>query len=191
MREPRRDGGLDTHRLDALIELSAAASDADAVAELHTASWRAAYATLFPDHYLHGPLLAERREVWQARLAEPLPGSALFLAVAEGELLGFVYLQPRPDGRILLDNLHVRPGGTGRGLGTRLLRRALDWSAGAHPGRDVYLEVLQGNTRAVAFYERHGGRRTASRVYQFEQGFELPGYEYTWPATEVSSDEVP
>ncbi|MBC9715901.1 GNAT family N-acetyltransferase [Streptomyces sp. TRM66268-LWL] len=165
---------------------TAAPTDADAVAALHTASWRRAYANLFPAEYLAGPLLAERRTVWRARLAEPLPGAALFLAEdAEDaeELAGFVYLEPRPDGRILLDNLHARPGNTGRGLGSRLLAHALAWSATAHPGRDVYLEVLQGNTRAVAFYERHGGRRTDSRTCRFDQGFELPEYEYTWPAT--------
>ncbi len=167
------------------MEITAAGpADADAVAELHTSSWRTAYATLFPVHYLNGPLLAERRQVWRSRLADPVPGAALFLAVEAGELLGFVYLEPRPGGRVLLDNLHARPGATGRGLGGLLLGHALAWSAEAHPGKDVYLEVLQGNTRAVAFYERHGGRRTAARVCHFDQGFELPEFEYTWPAAE-------
>jgi hypothetical protein len=49
-----------------------------------------------------------------------------------------------------------------------------------HPGRDTYLEVLRGNPRAVTFYERCGGLRTASRVRRFPQGFELPEFEYTW-----------
>jgi ribosomal protein S18 acetylase RimI-like enzyme len=174
------------------VEITAAvAADADAVAELHTASWRKAYASLFPAEYLDGPLLAERRRVWRARLADPVPGAALFLAVQAGVLLGFVYLEPRPDGRLLLDNLHARPGGTGRGVGSRLLGYALAWSATAHPGRDVYLEVLQGNTRAVAFYERHGGARTGSRICRFDQGFELPEFEYTWPATAGASTRSP
>lgn len=175
-------------RENAAVEITTAvASDADAVAELHTASWRTAYATLFPARYLDGPLLAERRRVWRARLADPVPGAALFLAVETGVLLGFLYLEPQPDGRVLLDNLHARPGDTGRGLGGRLLEHALAWSTAAHPGREVYVEVLQGNTRAVAFYERHGGRRTASRICQFDQGFELPEFEYTWPATVPAS----
>lgn len=166
------------------------ATDADAVAELHTASWRRAYVTLFPVQYLDGPLLAERQQVWQARLAEPVPGAALFLAMAS-VLLGFVYLEPQPDGRVLLNNLHARPGDTGRGLGRRLLGHALAWSATAHPGQDVYLQVLQGNTRAVAFYERHGGRRTATRICRFDQGFELPEFEYTWPASVPASTRSP
>lgn len=169
---------------NAAVEIkSAVSADADAVAELHTASWRSAYVTLFPAHYLNGPLLAERQKVWRARLAAPVEGAALFLAVEKGELLGFVYLEPQPDGRVLIDNLHARPGDTGRGLGGRLLKHALDWVTTVHPGRDAYLEVLQGNSRAVTFYERHGGRRTASRICRFDQGFELPEFEYTWPAT--------
>ncbi|MFJ1734447.1 GNAT family N-acetyltransferase [Streptomyces sp. NPDC088254] len=120
--------------------------------------------------------------MWRARLDDPVPGAALFLAVEAGRLLGFVHLEPKPDGRILLDSLHVRPGDSGRGLGRLPLGRALAWAAAAHPGRDVYLEVLQDDTRAVAFYERHGGHRTASRVCRFDQSFELPEFEYTWPA---------
>ncbi|MFC9729750.1 hypothetical protein ACFWGM_10785 [Streptomyces roseolus] len=50
---------------------TAVATDADAVAELHTASRRRAYATLFSAHYLDGPLLAERRQVW--RRGWPIP----------------------------------------------------------------------------------------------------------------------
>ncbi|WP_448322288.1 N-acetyltransferase family protein [Streptomyces sp. CO7] len=153
---------------------------ADAVAEVHTASWRSAYAALFPADYLRGPLLAERRDLWRARLRAPVEGAALFLAHEGGELLGFVYLEPRADGRVLIDNLHARPGHTGRGIGGRLLRHALAHVRDVHPGRDAYLEVLQGNLRAVAFYERCGGRRTASRVCRFPQGFELPEFEYTW-----------
>lgn len=185
------DGGH-IGRDNAAVEITAAvAADADAVAELHTASWRRAYATLFPAQYLNGPLLAERQQVWRARLADPVPGAALFLAVETGVLLGFVYLEPQPDGRILLDNLHARPDYTGRGLGSRLLHHALSWATTAHPGQDVYLEVLQGNTRAVAFYERHGGCRTASRVCRFDQGFELPEFEYTWRATAPATTPSP
>lgn len=41
---------------------TAVATDADAVAELHTASWRGAYATLFPAQYLDGPPLAAQSQ---------------------------------------------------------------------------------------------------------------------------------
>ncbi|OMI33425.1 hypothetical protein SPAR_41524 [Streptomyces sparsogenes DSM 40356] len=89
-------------------------------------------------------------------------------------MAGFAYLMPRPDGRLLLDNLHARRGRTGTGIGGRLLRHAFTWAAEEHPGKAVYLEVLRANTPAIAFYERHGALRTDERVCRFEQGFELP-----------------
>ncbi|WP_369776754.1 GNAT family N-acetyltransferase [Streptomyces sp. R33] len=49
---------------------------------------------------------------------------------------------------------------TGFGTGGRLLVHALAWAAEEHPARPVYLEVLRANTRAIAFYERHGALRT-------------------------------
>ncbi|GAB2571367.1 hypothetical protein GCM10027168_00070 [Streptomyces capparidis] len=180
--------------------------DAERVAALHTESWRTAYAGIMPDGFLSGPLYEDRLRLWRGRTERPVPGAALFTAAAPdaegGELRGFAYLVPRPDGRVLLDNLHARPGRTGSGIGTRLLRHALSWAAAAHPGRDVFLEVLRANARAVAFYERHGARRTDERICRFEGlgegsdegsdgAFELAEYEYTWPAEALTAPPGP
>lgn len=113
----------------------------------------------------------------------PAPGAA---AVTAARLGGFAYLVPQEDGRILLDNLHVRPGLTGTGLGRRLLRRAFAWAASEHPGRPVYLEVLRDNARATAFYSRQGGRPTGERTERFPAGFELAEIEYSWTAADVA-----
>ncbi|MDT0323568.1 GNAT family N-acetyltransferase [Streptomyces millisiae] len=157
--------------------------DTEPVAALHADSWRTAYAGIMPDTFLEGALLDDRLTVWRGRFAADPSATGLFVAEDDGELVGFAYLMPRPDGRVLLDNLHARPGRTRSGIGGRLLRHSLAWAAATHPGRPLYLEVLRDNTPAVAFYERQGGRRTAERVCRFEQGFELPGFEYTWHPT--------
>ncbi|NGO77676.1 GNAT family N-acetyltransferase [Streptomyces sp. YC504] len=159
-----------------------ARDDAEPIAALHAESWRTAYAGIMPDDFLNGPLDEDRLALWRGRLSGPEPGAALFVAEEDGVITGFVYLLPRPDGRLLLDNLHARPGRTGTGIGSRLLRHAFAWAAAEHPARALYLEVLRANTRAVSFYERHGAVRTGARVCVFEQGFELPEFEYSWPA---------
>ncbi|WP_371497885.1 GNAT family N-acetyltransferase [Kitasatospora sp. NBC_00374] len=161
-------------------------ADADAVAALHAESWRTAYAGLVPDEALGDGMPAERRELWQIRLGADYgePANTPTLLVAEGrggDLLGFAYLVPEEDGRALLDNLHVRPGRTGGGIGRRLLRAALDSTPAP-----VRLEVLRANVRAVAFYEREGGVRTAEGTAAFPGGYTLPEYEYGWPAARVS-----
>ncbi|WP_043630740.1 GNAT family N-acetyltransferase [Nonomuraea candida] len=156
--------------------------DISAIVALHVDSWRSAYAGIMPDRFLNGNLADDRLALWQGRLASPVEGSGLFVADdGDAGLLGFVYLLPGSGGRILLDNLHVRPGSTGSGIGTRLLRHGLEWAANEHPGKQVYLEVLRANTRAIAFYERHGAHRTDERTCHFPQGFALPELEYAWP----------
>ncbi|MEU9299744.1 GNAT family N-acetyltransferase [Streptomyces sp. NPDC048269] len=156
--------------------------DIEQIATLHADSWRTAYAGIMPHSYLSRSLSGDKLALWHGRLTVPDPAAGLFVAVEEGVIAGFVYLTPCPDGRLLLDNLHARPGRTGTGIGGRLLRHALAWAVTEHPGRDVYLEVLRANTRAIAFYVRHGAIRTAERVCRFEQGFALPELEYTWAA---------
>ncbi|MER5640394.1 GNAT family N-acetyltransferase [Kitasatospora sp. NPDC002227] len=161
-------------------------ADAAAVAELHLASLRSSYAAYLPAEALaDGQLLgrAEQwRELWPLRLGidygAPGQQPVLLLAEAAGELLGFAYLTPEGDGRVLLDNLHVRPGRTGRGLGARLLHAA---RAEAGPGA-LHLDVLAANVRAVAFYEREGGVRTAERSTVLADGSEAAECEYTWPS---------
>ncbi|MGQ4728561.1 MULTISPECIES: GNAT family N-acetyltransferase [Streptomyces] len=160
------------------------------IAALHADSWRTAYAGIMPDSYLSGPLVAEKLALWQARAAEHTAASRLFVAVDGLDVAGFAYTTLRSDGRLLLDNLHARPGRTGSGIGGRLLRHTLTWAAAEHRGRDLYLEVLRANTRAIAFYERHGARRTGERLYRFGQGFTLPEVEYTWTSKAVAADEI-
>ncbi|MGW3214682.1 N-acetyltransferase family protein [Streptomyces parvus] len=143
-----------------------------------------------PDSYLNGPLATEKLALWQGRTAEPDPASGLFVAVDGPDVAGFAYTILRSDGRLLLDNLHARPGRTGSGIGGRLLRHTLAWAAVEHRGRDLYLEVLRANTRAIAFYDRHGATRTGERVYRFDQGFALPEVEYTWTAKAVAAHEI-
>ncbi|MFD9128801.1 GNAT family N-acetyltransferase [Kitasatospora sp. NPDC059571] len=156
------------------------AADAPAVAALHAASQRSAYAGIVPDEALGDGLPAQRQEIWALRLTVDYGGpehTPTLLVAEDGEgPVGFAYLVPEPDGRTLLDNLHVRPGRTGGGIGRLLLRAALERTAPA----PLRLEVLRENRRAIAFYEREGGRRTAERTGFFPGGHELPEYEYTW-----------
>ncbi|GAB2513264.1 GNAT family N-acetyltransferase [Nocardia heshunensis] len=157
------------------------AADAKAVATLHTASWRTAYAGIMPTAYLNGPLGGDHQTLWLNRLTgDPTEGD-LFIAESSSDLAGFIYLAPQPDGRILIDNLHVQPTLKGGGVGTLLLRHGFDWAAAEYPGRAVYLEVLRANTPAIAFYQRHGGHLGKPRIAHFPAGFDLLDLEVTWP----------
>lgn len=155
-------------------------ADVDAVAALHTESWRTAYAGIMPAAYLDGPLLDERLTLWRDRLAGRTDTDSCLLVTGDGGAIdGFAYLARQGDGRVLLDNLHVSPALKRSGIGHRLMDRAFAWAAAHHPGKPVYLEVLRDNAPARAFYERLGGRVTKEFVERLPAG-DLPVVEYTW-----------
>ncbi|WP_051731849.1 GNAT family N-acetyltransferase [Kitasatospora phosalacinea] len=155
------------------------AADAAAVARLHAASRRAAYAGLVPARVLDAEG-AEQEPLWALRLdadyGTPADTPVLLLAEQAGEgVVGFAYLVP-DGGEVRLEQLHVRPDRTGGGIGARLLRAALD----RFPDVPVRLDVLAANRRAIAFYERHGARRLGRGTAHFPDGTRLPEYVYGW-----------
>jgi ribosomal protein S18 acetylase RimI-like enzyme len=151
----------DMTRLDHVRFRSATQTDAERVAELHALSWRLHYRGAYSDEFLDGDLLADRRQVWLARLHSPDGASETVLAEApDGELAGFghVVFEHDPHWGALLDNLHVSPVHQRRGLGARLLGRIAETVCDRDPGAGLYLWVLERNTRARAFYDALGGR---------------------------------
>ncbi|KJS56932.1 GNAT family N-acetyltransferase [Streptomyces rubellomurinus] len=174
-----------------VVVRSGGPADARAVAELHALSWRTAYRDFVPAAALGDGLAEERGELWELRLTADYGGPEstpeLLIAERDGEPVGFAYLVPEPDGRVLLDNLHVRPGLTGGGIGRALLAAARAHLAERHPAAELYLEVLRANTRAIAFYEREGGVRAGEQDGVFPGGFVLPEYVYAWPPVQSAS----
>jgi ribosomal protein S18 acetylase RimI-like enzyme len=135
----------------------ATAEDADAIAELHADNWRRTYRGMMLDSYLDGDVVAERRDTWRARFAEPAPDQRIWVAVEDG-LLGFACLYADRDARwgAYVDNLHVRHDQRGRGLGLALLRRAAEWTLAQRPGSGLWLWVMEANRGARGFYRRAG-----------------------------------
>ncbi|MBP0462619.1 GNAT family N-acetyltransferase [Roseomonas sp. PWR1] len=131
----------------------ATAPDSDAVADLLTASWRDAYAPLLPAAVLDR-LPALHRDMWRAHFAAPRDGIVL-LAEEDGALAGFcaAWLE---DGECYVDNLHLRPGRRGGGLGPLLLGEAAAALA-ARGATRAALTIIEGNDRAARFYARLGG----------------------------------
>ena len=133
--------------------------DAEWIAEVHVASIRAAYRDVFPAAALAAIDLRERTERWWQILAEG--ATTTLLEESAGEAVGFVNFGPSRDddagpgqvGEVMA--LYVRPTAWGTGAGGRLLREALERLR--VPGYlEATLWVLEGNRRAIGFYERFG-----------------------------------
>lgn len=150
----------------------ARASDADAIAAVHVAAWREAYAGLLPDRLLRSLSVAEGVEKWRANLG----GAATTVLVAEradGALAGFGSCGPQRATKLEqagyageIEAIYLLAAEQGRGLGRRMMAEmARDLIARDLRGASLW--VLRDNRRARGFYQALGGglidRHTAMR----------------------------
>jgi GNAT superfamily N-acetyltransferase len=160
----------------------AAADDAAEIAALQAGNWRSAYRGLVPDDELDHGLEDERLQFWRTRFASPGPERRIvFAATAEDVIVGFacVLADADPAHGPLLDNLHVKPGWRGRGIGAQLLQKSREWSRAIAPGQPMHLWVLAGNTAARRFYRNQGGVEDGLRV-DHRSGMEIVSLRCTW-----------
>jgi ribosomal protein S18 acetylase RimI-like enzyme len=141
------------------IRLRAAGfEDAERIARLHADSWRRHYRGAYADAYLDGDILTDRTAVWTERLAAP-DGTATILAEDGDDLAGFthVFLDHDAQWGSLIDNLHVRHTRQRSGIGRILVAEAAMIIAERATHPDLYLWVLEQNSRAQSFYRAIGG----------------------------------
>ena len=135
----------------------ATVDDAVGIASVQQRGWRVGYAHVFPREALERH--SSDPERWRARLADPAPGSAAFVAADDGHVAGFATVGPSRDenGVGELYAIYVDPDDWGRGIGRTLIDRA----EGALHGSgfdEATLWVLDDNPRARRFYEAAGWR---------------------------------
>jgi GNAT superfamily N-acetyltransferase len=165
------------------VILPAVAEDAPAIAVLHAESWRTAYRGMVPDDFLDGPIDEERLEFWARRMVELDPDqSRVIKAVSGSHLAGFacIILDVDPVWGALLDNLHVKPGVKGRGIGGQLFDNAHEWARAARPDRPMHLWVLEQNLPARRFYDRRGGRVEDTKTIEVVPGVSVAEVRYVW-----------
>lgn len=133
--------------------------DAEPIAAVHVASWRAAYRGLVPDDLLDSLDVAERSRTWSSILAtEEWP---CYVAIVESAVIGFIHVCPCRDsdkdpsctGEI--SAIYCAPNHWRQGHGSVLLRQGMDALAGRGVS-EVTLWVLERNVAARRFYEVHG-----------------------------------
>ena len=114
--------------------------DEAAAIALWLRSWQAAYPQLD---------FAARLDWWRERWRRELvPSAQIVIAEADGEMLGFVTVDPRT---LYLDQLAVAPQRWGSGVGAVLIAEAKRLSP-----HGLDLDVNTDNARAIRFYGREG-----------------------------------
>jgi len=187
---------------DALTIRPAVPNDAQAVARIRVLGWRFAYQGLVPQGYLDSLNITEdteRMHGYLSQLPQNLPPNDLasvqgtndgekrsfMLAVRDDAVLGFCHFSAAPNnadrpGRATpggemvgrLHSLYIDPDALGQGIGHALMSQALSTFAVWGCER-AYLWVLEGNSRAVSFYERQGWQLTGDTKVDRSHGPEL------------------
>jgi GNAT superfamily N-acetyltransferase len=139
---------------------TAGPGDAEAVARLHSDSWRRHYRGAYSDAFLDGDVLADRLAVWSERLEKPDPRRCTILAQDDSMVIGFAntVFDEDPMWGALLDNLHVARRNQRQGIGARLMALTAAAVIERPQATGLYLWVLEQNVDAHAFYEARGGR---------------------------------
>jgi GNAT superfamily N-acetyltransferase len=138
---------------------TATSDDALALADVQVASWHAAYREFLPDDILATFTVALREAAWQRILATPRPEQPTRVFVREGQVVAFASVGPSRDepgvGEVWA--LYAPPDAFGTGAGRALLSDVLGFLA-TTGFETVMLWVVDGNARAIRFYEAGGFR---------------------------------
>lgn len=169
----------------------ASPADAQEIAEVHIASWRAAYPGVVPQPVLDGLDVDRRAAFWATHLTDE-GESRTWVADDDGRLIGFAGTQPAdpddaphvPAGSHELATLYTLPEAWGRGVGRALLDQAVtDLAADGIVA--MHLWVFAANDRARAFYQRSGWREDGGARDIEIGGVPIPIVRYTRVLLEV------
>lgn len=150
----------------------ATADDCRAIAEVHVASWQAAYAQFLPADFLASLSVEERESMWQRAVAGGV--TRLLCAKDTERVVGFAAFgksrdEDAPAKRAEMYAIYVLPALWSRGVGSALWRAALELIR-AEGYTSTSLWVMAGNDRAMRFYSAVGFSPEAGSAKQFELG---------------------
>lgn len=138
--------------------------DAPGLGEVHYLGWKIGYAGLLPQDFLDSLEVAPRIAQWERWLASGDLRNRTFVAVRDGEIVGFAVVGPTRDSDAASDgatgelmSIYLLPSVKGTGVGHALHQTGMDLLR-ERGFREATLWVLRDNETAIAFYRRQGWR---------------------------------
>ena len=133
-------------------------NDANAIAEIYTASWKSTYADILPESLLNSLSVESLSKEWTGKIERG--DSSIYVAESKGEIIGFAELGSNEDEDLKnekldiveLHALYFHPSTVNQGLGTQM------WGVLEEQliGKLVVLWVLRDSSDARHFYIKHG-----------------------------------
>ena len=131
----------------------------------------------------HGELIPQKIERWRKSIEAADNERATFVVRDNDKVVGFVAPAIR-DGQRRIGAIYVLPETQGKGIGGKLLRKALEWHG---RDEDIFLHVATYNHNAIDFYKKNGFEETGTEirdeVAQLGSGKEIPEIEMVLKAT--------
>jgi GNAT superfamily N-acetyltransferase len=163
--------------------------DADAICDVHVASWRAGYAHIFPPSILDAAdFESTRRTMWSGWTHSPTPDRRLIVATLDTRVLGFAHTgltenddATNPSSELL--GFYTHPDSWGTGVAARMMASALDHLVDLATDRSI-LWTLHDAHRARAFYEKSGWRLSGrTDIWTRYPDFPVADVEYEYDLT--------
>ncbi|HEY8908499.1 MAG TPA: GNAT family N-acetyltransferase [Rhodoferax sp.] len=150
----------------------ASIEDARPIAEIHVATWKAAYAGIVPADFLAGLSVEKRESYWREQI--PLGHQKIAVAKLGTRVVGWIaYGASRDDdadsGAAEIWAIYVSPEFWSGGVGRNLWLYSQSHLA-TEGYRSVSLWVLAANSRAINFYRKAGFVPDSSGNKEFEIG---------------------
>ncbi|HUC87193.1 MAG TPA: GNAT family N-acetyltransferase [Candidatus Saccharimonadales bacterium] len=169
--------------------IRAVPNDAEVICSIRDAAWMGTYPneelgiTLedvrINAQGLNGEFVPRRIAWFKQKIAEDDENWVAYVGKIDNDVRGFVVASRNDEGRRLVNSIYVEPGFQGKGLGRKLMDKALDWLGGEE---DIYFEVASYNDAAIRFYERFGFEKTENKV---EEEPDRPSYITPIPQIEM------
>lgn len=154
----------------------ATSDDAHDIALVHVRAWQQAYRGLMPQSVLDGLSIAEREAGWARLLSDTPRASQTIVVERDGRVAGWASYGEARDadapGSGELWGIYAHPDAWSTGVGHALIT-AVEDALRSDGHETAYLWVLEGNTRAATFYERHGWASDGARKVDERPGLVL------------------
>ncbi|WP_062264175.1 GNAT family N-acetyltransferase [Endozoicomonas arenosclerae] len=157
--------GLLAHFFSAIDQMEtsisfASSEDIEAVAEVHFASWNAAYKQVLPFRSQN-----DFRNLWSKQLHSPPSNHKTLILKAGSRVVAFCGYQSLPNSTIEIIGLYVHPAFQRLGAGSKLLEYLKTL---IKPGSLFFLWVYEKNEKAIQFYQKQGFERSGGETKKYK-----------------------